>query len=136
MSVKIARVLATTVAVSVAALGTPAEAAPQNQFGTTASCYGGSVRSYFERAGSGGDAGPYRTSTRCRDINVRNASPFAVDACVIFIDQTGKCNYWTYLPAKSGWVVVATNVRDGVNFKVRFVTQRYEYEPLTAHHAY
>ncbi|KXK58133.1 hypothetical protein AWW66_31570 [Micromonospora rosaria] len=160
MSVRVARVLAGAVAVTATAVGAPAGAAPSgtpvvapggagavegpatgaavagNGFSTSATCYGGAVRSYFERAGWGGDAGPYRTTSRCRDVNVRNASPFPVDACVIFVDRTSRCNYWTYLPARSGWIVVATNVKDGVNFRVRFETQRYEYEALTAHHAF
>ncbi|WP_434742396.1 hypothetical protein [Micromonospora sp. SH-82] len=158
MSVTVTRALAGAVALTVATIGGPAGAAPsggtaeaapaeviaevtagvgaQNQFATTSTCYGGSVRSFFQVAGWGGSAGPYRTSTRCKDINVRNASPFPVDACVVFVDKTSKCNYWSYLPAKSGWVVVATNVKDGVRFQVRFETQRYEYEALTSHHAF
>ncbi|MER7167408.1 hypothetical protein ABT336_15225 [Micromonospora sp. NPDC000207] len=154
MSVTVTRALAGAVALTVATIGGPAGAAPsggtaeaapaeviaevgaQNQFATTSTCYGGSVRSFFQVAGWGGSAGPYRASTRCKDVNVRNASPFPVDACVVFVDKTSKCNYWTYLPAKSGWVVVATNVKDGVRFQVRFETQRYEYEALTSHHAF
>ena len=31
---------------------------------------------------------------------------------------------------------MATNVRDGVNFRVRFENLRYEYEPLIAYHAF
>ncbi|GAB3948750.1 hypothetical protein GCM10027614_46420 [Micromonospora vulcania] len=101
-----------------------------------ATCYGGAVRSYFQTGGYGGQAGTYRTTSRCRDINVRNASAYGTEACVIFVDKTGACNYWTYLPANSGWIVVATNVRDGVNFRVRFDNLRYEYEPLVAYHAF
>ena len=84
----------------------------------------------------GGEAGTYRTTTRCRDINVRNASAFGTEACVVFVDKTDRCNYRTYLPANSGFVTVATNVRDGVNFRVRFSNLRYEYEPLVAYHAF
>jgi hypothetical protein len=67
---------------------------------------------------------------------VRNDSAYGTEACVIFVDKTDSCNYWTYLPAKSGWIVVATNVRDGVDFPVRFDNLRYEYEPLVAYHAF
>ncbi|MEH0935729.1 hypothetical protein [Micromonospora psammae] len=137
MASPVAGLTATTAALSLLALGSPAQAAPgTNLAGSTASCYGGAVRSYFEVARSGGDAGPYRTSTRCRDINVRNASQFGVEACVIFIDRTDSCNYRTYLPSKSDFTTVATNVRDGVRFQVRFETLRYEYEPLIAYHAF
>ncbi|MEH0820701.1 MULTISPECIES: hypothetical protein [unclassified Micromonospora] len=137
MASPVARLTATTAALSLLALGSPAQAAPEtNLGGSYATCYGGAVRSYFQTGGWGGDAGPYRTSTRCKDINVRNASEFGVEACVIFVDKTDQCNYRTYLPSKSDFIAVATKVRDGVRFQVRFETLRYEYEPLVAYHAY
>ncbi|WP_320067328.1 hypothetical protein [Micromonospora sp. RTGN7] len=140
----VVRLLSTTtaVAVSALALATPAQAAPAqpepaiNLAGSFATCYGGEVRSYFQTGGWGGEAGTYRATSRCSDVNVRNASSFGTQACVVFVDRTNSCNYWTYLPAKSGWITVATNVRDGVNFRVRFSNLRYEYEPLTAYHAF
>ena len=55
---------------------------------------------------------------------------------MVFVDRTDRCNYLTYLPARSGFVTVATNVRDGVDFRVRFENLRYEYEPLVAYHAF
>ncbi|MCG5466972.1 hypothetical protein ACFYPG_10410 [Micromonospora sp. NPDC005553] len=141
-----ARLLAVATATALLSVGTPAQAEPTtpttpvssgpNVFAPLATCYGGAVRSYFETGRYGGSAGQYRTTTRCRDINVRNASVYATDACVIFVDKTSACNYWTYLPANSGWITVATNVRDGVNFRVRFENLRYEYEPLIAYHAF
>jgi hypothetical protein len=149
MSSPTARLLAVATAAALLATGAPARAATAspgddstdftsgpNLFAPLATCYGGAVRSFFQTGGYGGQAGPYRTTTRCRDINVRNASAYATEACVIFIDKTSKCNYWTYLPANSGWTVVATNVKDGVNFRVRFENLRYEYEPLVAYHAF
>ncbi|MFC5925961.1 hypothetical protein [Micromonospora vulcania] len=149
MSSPTARLLAVATAIGLLAIGAPAQAArpagttepiaatPEaNLFAPLATCYGGAVRSYFQTGGYGGQAGTYRTTSRCRDINVRNASAYGTEACVIFVDKTGACNYWTYLPANSGWIVVATNVRDGVNFRVRFDNLRYEYEPLVAYHAF
>ncbi|MFY1618704.1 hypothetical protein [Micromonospora sp. WMMD736] len=149
MSSPTARLLAVATAAALLATGATAQAARAtpsadptdvssgpNLFAPLATCYGGAVRSFFQTGGYGGQAGPYRTTTRCRDINVRNTSAYATEACVIFIDKTSKCNYWTYLPANSGWTVVATNVRDGVNFRVRFENLRYEYEPLVAYHAF
>jgi hypothetical protein len=132
------RLLAATAALSLLALGSPAQADPGglNLAGTTTTCYGGAKRSYFETGGWGGEAGTYRTTTRCRDINVRNASAFGTEACVVFVDRTNACNYRTYLPANSDYITVATNVRDGVNFRVRFENLRYEYEPLVAYHAF
>ncbi|MBY8875956.1 hypothetical protein K7640_29425 [Micromonospora sp. PLK6-60] len=128
-----ARLLAATAALPLLAVGSPASAEPA---GLAATCYGGAVRSYFETGGWGGDAGPYRTSSRCQDINVRNDSAFGTEACVIFVDKTDRCNRITYLPARSGWFTVATGVKDGVNFRVRFSNLRYEYEPLVAYHAF
>ncbi|MER5702272.1 hypothetical protein ABT023_10010 [Micromonospora sp. NPDC002296] len=147
MSSPVVRLLATTTAaVSLLALAAPAQAAPApaspgatpavNLAGTYATCYGGAVRSYFQTGSWGGEAGTYRATSRCADINVRNASSFGTQACVVFVDRTNSCNYWTYLPANSGWITVATNVRDGVNFRVRFSNLRYEYEPLVAYHAF
>ncbi|MCO1596534.1 hypothetical protein M8C17_15350 [Micromonospora sp. RHAY321] len=142
MSSPTARLLAAAAAAATATLvaGAPARAAEAtpdaNLFAPLATCYGGAVRSYFQTGGYGGQAGTYRTTSRCRDINVRNASAYGTEACVIFVDKTSACNYWTYLPANSGWITVATNVRDGVNFRVRFDNLRYEYEPLVAYHAF
>lgn len=39
-----------------------------------------------------------------------------VSACVIFIDHTQSCNYWTTVG--TGWVTIATNVKDGTRFRV------------------
>ncbi|MGW3606637.1 hypothetical protein [Micromonospora sp. NPDC005161] len=144
MSSPSARLLATATAAALFSIGAPAgaaQAAPApapevNLYAPLATCYGGAVRSYFQTGGYGGQAGTYRTTSRCGDINVRNASAYGTEACVIFVDKTGACNYWTYLPANSGWTVVATNVRDGVNFRVRFDNLRYEYEPLVAYYAF
>lgn len=140
MASPVARLLATTAALSLLPFGSPAQAAPDgpetNLAGSAATCYGGAVRSYFETGSWGGEAGTYRTTTRCRDINVRNASDFDTEACVVFVDKTNGCNYWTYLPARSGFRTVATNVRDEVNFRVRFANLRYEHEPLVAYHAF
>ncbi|MFF5172548.1 hypothetical protein ACFY3U_07930 [Micromonospora sp. NPDC000089] len=139
-----ARLAAGAATLSLLALGAPAQAAPAtpvavspgNLAAPLATCYGGAVRSYFLQGGWGGDAGPYTTTSRCGDINVRNASNFGTEACVIFIDKTDRCNYITYLKAGSGWTTVATDVRDGVRFKVRFSNLRFEYESLVAYHAF
>ena len=140
MASPVARLFATTAALSLLTLGSPAQAAPDapgtNLADSATTCYGGAKRSYFENGAWGGEAGTYRTTTRCRDINVRNASAFGTQACVVFVDRTDRCNYWTYLPAKSDFITVATNVRDGVAFRVRFENLRYEYEPLIAYHAF
>ena len=137
MASPVVRLLAPATALSLLALGSPAQAAPGTNLAASATtCYGGAKRSYFETGAWGGEAGTYRTTTRCRDINVRNASEFGTEACVVFVDRTDRCNYLTYLPARSGFVTVATNVRDGVDFRVRFSNLRYQYDPLIAYHAF
>ncbi|WP_410810436.1 hypothetical protein [Micromonospora sp. 067-2] len=146
MSSPTARLFAVATATALLFAGTPARAEETtpvtpagpgtNLFAPLATCYGGAVRSFFQTGGYGGQAGPFRASPRCRDINVRNASAYGTEACVIFVDKTDACNYLTYLPANSGWITVATNVRDGVNFRVAFDNLRYEYEPLIAYHAF
>ncbi|MEH0842497.1 hypothetical protein V6U81_08930 [Micromonospora sp. CPCC 205711] len=145
MASPVARLTAGTAALSLLALGAPAQAAPEadataspttNLAAPLATCYGGAVRSYFQTGSWGGEAGTYRTTSRCRDINVRNASAFGTEACVVFVDKTESCNYLTYLKPGSSWTAVATNVRDGVNFRVRFSNLRYQYDPLIAYHAF
>ncbi|MEU1605453.1 hypothetical protein [Micromonospora matsumotoense] len=137
MASRTARLAALAATLPLLWYGAPAQASPEtNLSASAATCYGGAVRSYFQAGGWGGDAGPYKASARCKDINVKNSSAFGTEACVVFIDKTNSCNYLTYLPAKSDWITVATNVRDGANFKVRFTNLRYEYEPLVAYHAY
>ncbi|MFC0004361.1 hypothetical protein [Micromonospora siamensis] len=138
MAHPVARLFAVTAAFPLLAVGSPASAAEPDDgpVGIATTCYGGAVRSYFETGSWGGDAGTYRTTSRCRDINVRNASAFGTYACVVFVDKTDGCNRWTWLPAKSDWKAVATDVRDGVNFRVRFSNQSYQYEPLVAYHAF
>ncbi|MEV4845189.1 hypothetical protein AB0K20_18510 [Micromonospora matsumotoense] len=137
MASRTARLAALAATLPLLWYGAPAQAAPEtNLSASAATCYGGAVRSYFQAGGWGGDAGPYKASARCKDVNVKNSSAFGTEACVVFIDKTNSCNYLTYLPAKSDWITVATNVRDGANFKVRFTNLRYEYEPLVAYHAY
>lgn len=107
-----------------------------NLASTLTSCYGGAVHRVFQQGGWGGEVGTFTTSTRCADINVRNDSSFSTNACVIFVDKTSSCNYWTYLPARSSWFTVATNVKDGVNFRVRFSNNFYQYDPLISDTAY
>ncbi|MDG4821920.1 hypothetical protein O7635_08645 [Asanoa sp. WMMD1127] len=100
-----------------------------------ATCYGGYVRKTLTRGGNGFDAGPYTTSSRCRDINVRNGSVYPYKVCVIFV-SVGSCNYWTSVPTGGSWRVAATNVRDNTRFYVRVVTAEYKYEPLVIDTAY
>ncbi|MEU6200244.1 hypothetical protein [Streptomyces sp. NPDC047061] len=78
------------------------------------SCYGGAVTVHY---GEVLDFGPYLTTSRCNDINMRVVGGDAeyVVACVKFA-KTGVCNRWT----KVGWswTTIATDVLDGTRFTV------------------
>ncbi|MEV4623064.1 hypothetical protein AB0J74_30685 [Asanoa sp. NPDC049573] len=126
----------TTMAALGVAVATPAQAEPATtDLAAAGICYGGFVRKSLPRGGTGFDAGPYTTSTRCVDINVRNASVYPFKVCVIFV-SVGSCNYWTSVPTGGAWKVAATNVRDNVKFYVRVVLAEYKYEPLVIDTAY
>ncbi|MET7453490.1 hypothetical protein ABZT03_16680 [Streptomyces sp. NPDC005574] len=78
------------------------------------SCYGGAVTVHY---GDVLDFGPYRTTSRCTDINMRMTGGDAeyVVACVKF-EKTGVCNHWTRVGRS--WTTIATDVLDGTRFTV------------------
>ncbi|MCT9007659.1 hypothetical protein [Streptomyces rhizosphaerihabitans] len=78
------------------------------------SCYDGAVTVHY---GEVRDFGPYRTTSRCTDINMRVTGGDAdyVVACVTF-EKTGVCNYWTKV--RRSWTTIATDVLDGTRFTV------------------
>ncbi|HEV7713491.1 MAG TPA: hypothetical protein VGP16_35175 [Asanoa sp.] len=125
----------TTMAALGVAVATPAQAEPNANVAAAGVCYSGFIRKSLPRGGTGFDAGPYTTSTRCVDINVRNASVYPFKVCVIFV-SVGTCNYWTSVPTGGAWRIGATNVRDNVKFYVRVVLAEYKYEPLVIDTAY
>ncbi|MEV5846711.1 hypothetical protein AB0M32_32565 [Streptomyces sp. NPDC051985] len=92
----------------------PASAATAANATAATSCYGGAVTVHY---GEVLDFGPYRTTSRCADINMRVVGGDAeyVVACVKF-EKTGVCNRWT----KVGWswTTIATDVLDGTKFTV------------------
>ncbi|KND41723.1 hypothetical protein [Streptomyces stelliscabiei] len=73
------------------------------------SCYGGAVT---VRYGNALEFGPYRTTSRCQDINLRVTGGTAdhVNACVKFA-HSGTCNRVTRVGR--GWTTIATDVLDG-----------------------
>ncbi|SEF07395.1 GH25 family lysozyme [Streptomyces sp. Ag109_O5-10] len=77
-------------------------------------CYGGAVT---VRYGDVLDFGPYWTTSRCTDINMRVTGGTAdyVNACVKFA-KTGTCNRWTKVGRS--WTTIATDVLDGTKFTV------------------
>ncbi|MFD6563018.1 hypothetical protein [Micromonospora profundi] len=66
--------------------------------------------------------GTYRTTTQCRDIQVKNigyggsdGAPF--HACVVFSGRATCANGWTYV-GPGQWKNLATNVKDGTRFNI------------------
>ncbi|MGW3817335.1 hypothetical protein [Streptomyces sp. NPDC005046] len=78
------------------------------------SCYGGAVT---VSTNDSLEFGPYTSSARCDDINVRivGGDADSVNACVKFV-RYGRCNYWTNVGR--GWKTIATDVLDGSRFTV------------------
>ncbi|MFG3048610.1 hypothetical protein ACGFZR_27245 [Streptomyces sp. NPDC048241] len=107
----VAAALLTALAVSAPAT---ASAAPANTSATATSCYGGAVTVSY---GDAVEFGPYTTTSRCADINLRMVSGDAefVWACVKFT-RVGECNYWTKVGRS--WKTIATDVKDGSKFTV------------------
>jgi hypothetical protein len=87
-------------------------------------CYGGEVSWKTGDFGlsSNETFGPYYTTSRCADINMRMSSaPYAMvaSACVRFGSSTAPCNYYTdYTEALNSWQTIATTVLDGTKFYV------------------
>ncbi|MFF7964288.1 hypothetical protein ACFZC3_02810 [Streptomyces sp. NPDC007903] len=106
-----AAALLAALAVSVPAT---ASAAPANATSAATSCYGGAVTVSY---GDAVEFGPYTTTSRCADINLRMVSGDAefVWACVKFT-RVGECNYWTKVGRS--WKTIATDVKDGSKFTV------------------
>ncbi|MFB7245115.1 hypothetical protein CW362_08285 [Streptomyces populi] len=92
----------------------PASAAPAAAAAT--SCYGGAVT---VRYGEVRDFGPYVTTSRCKDINMRMTGGDADFgwACVHFQGtRADACNYWTKIGRS--WTTIATDVLNGTRFTV------------------
>ncbi|MEV7322604.1 hypothetical protein [Streptomyces sp. NPDC093970] len=104
--------LLVTLGLTAPASATAATTAPAATAAT--SCYGGAVT---VRYGDVLDFGPYWTTSRCTDINMRVTGGTAeyVNACVKFA-KTGVCNRWTKVGR--GWTTIATDVLDGTKFTV------------------
>jgi len=72
------------------------------------------------------------TTNRCNDINMRKSteSTWGVTACVIFVDHTSSCNYWTDL--STSWKTIATNVADNTRFEVEVLLDWWDATGSTA----
>ncbi|MFG1995298.1 hypothetical protein ACGFJ7_35515 [Actinoplanes sp. NPDC048988] len=59
-----------------------------------------------------------KTTSQCRDINVKNTTRGKIRVCVMFGKTSNKCNYYTTIAA-GAWANAATNVKDGTYFRMR-----------------
>lgn len=88
------------------------------------SCYGGAVGWKTGPFGlsSTETFGPYYTTSRCTDINMRMTSApdaMVASACVRFGSPTAACNRYTdFTEALNSWKTIATTVLDGTKFYV------------------
>ncbi|WP_415949702.1 hypothetical protein [Streptomyces sp. KLOTTS4A1] len=93
-----------------------------------ATCYGGASYKSFALGSDEAEHrfGPYYTSSRCNDINLKitswgNASPLYVRVCFYPTSGGSYCNSWKKFYKSSSlnnWRVIATDVRDGTKFRV------------------
>ena len=67
----------------------------------------------------------YVTTTRCRDINIRNVG-HGYWACVRFL-VTGVCNSDKWIPPDGAWRTIATNVKDNTRYVVEIYSGRANY---------
>jgi hypothetical protein len=58
-----------------------------------------------------------KTTTQCRDINVKNTANGKIRVCVMFGKSGNKCNYATTISA-GAWANAATNVKDNTYFRM------------------
>ena len=87
------------------------------------SCHDGAVPLHYDYHVGPVEYGPYTTTSRCNDINMRlttNIPGVYLYACVVFIDHTNECNHGgSYGVFGPPWGTVATDVKDGTHFKLR-----------------
>ncbi len=93
-----------------------------------ATCYGGAVSKTFAMGTDEAEHrfGPYTTTSRCDDINLRitswgNASPLVVRVCFHPSSGGTTCNSWKEFYKSSDlnqWRVIASDVRDGTSYSV------------------
>lgn len=59
-----------------------------------------------------------KTTSQCRDINVKNTTRGKIRICVMFGKTSNTCNYYTTIAA-GAWANAATNVKDNTYFRMR-----------------
>lgn len=68
----------------------------------------------------------FRTTSNCRDIQVKSAAWLDTGAYMkVCFKKTGCQGSWTWVPAGgTGWRVIATDVKDGTDYNLRFLNGR------------
>ena len=115
------RALASALVTVAALLGAGAAPAAAQSSAAATSCYGGAKNLNYRYQVGPKEYGPYTTSSRCGDINMRLTTDEGfLYACVVFVDHTDKCNHDnTYSLHGTPWATVATDVKDGTRFVLR-----------------
>ncbi|WP_330287317.1 hypothetical protein [Streptomyces sp. NBC_00576] len=93
-----------------------------------ATCHGGAASKTFSMGTDQAEHrfGPYTTTSRCSDINLKitswgNASPLVVRVCFHPSSGGTTCNSWKEFYKSSDlnqWRVIASDVRDGTKYSV------------------
>jgi hypothetical protein len=99
-----------TSAGGVASAASEIGAAPRSCYGSGVNFAKGNTGFYFPNAGS------ISTTSNCSDINLRVQQNTFVRVC--FTGKNCQANYKKTTPGQ--WLVVATNVKDGVPFRFEF----------------
>ncbi|MFD9395272.1 hypothetical protein ACFWBB_32435 [Streptomyces sp. NPDC060000] len=115
------RAFASALFTAAALLGVGVAPASAQPSAAAVSCYGGAKTLTYHYQTAAKEYGTYTTSSRCGDINMRLTTDTGyLDACVVFIDHTTKCNNGdAYTTHGTEWATVATDVKDGTHFVLR-----------------
>lgn len=116
------RALASALVTVAALLAAGAAPAAAQSAAAATSCYGGAKNLNYRYQVGPKDYGPFTTSSRCGDINMRLTTDNGafLYACVVFVEHTDRCNHDnTYSLHGTPWATVATDVRDGTRFVLR-----------------
>ncbi|MEH0423028.1 hypothetical protein [Streptomyces sp. B21-083] len=117
------KAFASVLLTATALLGAGVAPASAQSSAAAASCYGGAKTLTYTYSTAAKEYGTYTTSSRCGDINMRLVTDkpgVYLDACVVFVDHTTKCNHDnTYSTHGTEWATVATDVKDGTHFVLR-----------------
>ncbi|MEU5655355.1 hypothetical protein ABZ802_07050 [Streptomyces sp. NPDC047737] len=107
-----------------------------------ATCYGGAVSKTFSMGTDQAEHrfGPYTTTSRCSDINLKftswgNADPLYVRVCFHPSSGGTSCNSWKEFHSGdlNEWRVIADDVKDGTRYSVSMDFASNTFKGLLAH---